>query len=501
MLNFGRSIIKTTIKGYDMRSMDFLKIILIFNVIGLQPIFNQVISSSSDTIIYFNEVNGLVIAEIESLPPAEGWVEKTDKVGFTGTSFFEWTSDNKFNAPGNGLMNYTVKINSPGTYRFQWHCKVGHGSKTTESNDSWLRIPEAAKFYAIKNTPGADTVYPKGVCTANCPEGSGKDGWFKAYSSTTTNWTWNTFTFDGNSHEIYARFDKAGFYKIQISGRSTHHLIDRFILYKNNVSTPTNLSKKETKVSYAPNNKVKAKFKIQSKQTKGIISGATISLDGTMRTTDNAGTAFYYNLPINTDIPVKITKETYLDLNKKINITRDTTINLYLIEVTDTLPDITFEVTNKEKISINAAQIKIGGKSKNTATSGKITFTDMPKNSLLSYEITRSGYLKVENSIKTTNDTTIKVTLIHNNSSVDINNNTNQVLVHPNPASSVLFVRAPDIINSLSIIDLSGKTVFKKTNIDNNILNLDVRGFNSGMYILKIDTFANHNIYNKFIKK
>jgi hypothetical protein len=135
-----------------------------------------------DTLFYFNEVEGIIVAEIESLDPSSGWTEKTDRPGFSGSSFMEWTASDQFNNPGLGLMEYLIKINSPGTYRFQWHCKVGHGTSTTEANDSWLRIPDASLFYAVKSANN-DTVRPHGICTDDCPEGAGSKGWFKVYQS------------------------------------------------------------------------------------------------------------------------------------------------------------------------------------------------------------------------------------------------------------------------------------------------------------------------------
>ena len=156
----------------------------------------------------FNEVDGLIVAEFESLDPVSGWTEKADRPVFSGTSFFEWTYSDRFSSPGSGLLEYLIKINSPGTYRFQWRCKVGHGTSSTDANDSWLRMPDASRFYAVKSS-NKDTVRPKGICTDDCPAGAGTQGWFKLYSSGTTNWTWTSRTSDSDPHVIYAEFDSA----------------------------------------------------------------------------------------------------------------------------------------------------------------------------------------------------------------------------------------------------------------------------------------------------
>ncbi|MBD3314443.1 MAG: hypothetical protein GF344_01540, partial [Chitinivibrionales bacterium] len=187
----------------------------------------------------FQENNGLVVIEIESIDPANGWSEKTTAADYSGNGYFEWTGSDMFNAPGSGTLTYKVRISSTGTYRFQWRNKVGAGTQTTEHNDSWLRIPDADDFYGKK---GGDIVHPKGVCSSDCPEGSGKDGWFKVYCSGTMNWTWSTNTSDNDAHQIYADFNSPGDYTIEISGRSKHHLLDRFVLYKSTVSDPLALS-------------------------------------------------------------------------------------------------------------------------------------------------------------------------------------------------------------------------------------------------------------------
>ena len=107
--------------------------------------------------------------------PETGWTEETSVTGYTGDSYFRWTGGDNFNSPGSGTLTYKIKINTPGTYRFQWRNKVGHGTNSTEANDSWLKIPDADDFYGVQ---GSDIVHPKGECTTDCPEGAGSGGWF-----------------------------------------------------------------------------------------------------------------------------------------------------------------------------------------------------------------------------------------------------------------------------------------------------------------------------------
>lgn len=140
-------------------------------------------SSSCDGASH-EEKNGMVVVEIESVSPASGWTQENSVTGYTGESYFRWTGGDRFNPPGSGTLTYKIKINTPGKYRFQWRSKVGHGTNSTEANDSWLKIPDADDFYGVQ---GGDIVRPKGICTNDCPEGAGSNGWFKVYLSGTTN--------------------------------------------------------------------------------------------------------------------------------------------------------------------------------------------------------------------------------------------------------------------------------------------------------------------------
>jgi hypothetical protein len=282
-----------------------------------------------DSSLYFNEVDGIIVAEIESLDPSSGWTEKTDRPGFSGSSFMEWTANNQFNNPGLGLMEYLVKINSPGTYRFQWHCRVGQGTSNTESNDSWLRIPDASLFYAVKGSNN-DTVRPKGICTTDCPEGAGAKGWFKVYSSGTTNWTWSSRTSDNDPHLIYADFDTAGFYRVQISGRSKYHLLNRFVLHKSSVNDPTNLNRPETKVDYREKSTLKLSLKVIDGESKTAISRARVSVDQKFKSCDNQGSVFYYKLDPDTTHALRVTKVGYHDLVTDLDLAGDSLVVIEL---------------------------------------------------------------------------------------------------------------------------------------------------------------------------
>ncbi len=198
----------------------------------------------------FVEKDGILVVEIESVNVSSGWSKGSTVAGFTGSAYYQYTGSNKFNAPGSGLLQYKIYITNPGTYHFRWHNKIMVGTSNTDSNDSWLRIPDADDFFAKRNT---SIKYPKGgkfVQSKTITEGSSSGGWMKVYCSGTTSWTWSCRTSDSDAHEIYATFSKAGVYTVQISARSNGHAVDRFVLFKDSnysVSQATNKALNETR--------------------------------------------------------------------------------------------------------------------------------------------------------------------------------------------------------------------------------------------------------------
>lgn len=186
----------------------------------------------------FEEENGLVVIEAESNTGFGQWTPDTAIQGFSGDHYLVYQGVNYYNAPGNSLLKYYVNISKAGTYRFQWRSRITTGTSNTDHNDSWLRIPDAAAFYAQKST---NILYPHGSGMTPNPDGAGKDGWFKVYQNALNAWTWNTSTNDHDPHSIFVEFDSVGIYTIEISGRSTGHGIDRIVMYHSEVSSATAL--------------------------------------------------------------------------------------------------------------------------------------------------------------------------------------------------------------------------------------------------------------------
>ncbi len=190
----------------------------------------------------FEEQEGLVVIEMESadaLP--EGWKtgpspdisspDINDVQNASGGAFIVWQGEESPGQPGNDLLIYEVQINTTGTYKFQWRNQVGKGNNTTTHNDTWLKI-EADAFYGQK--ADSHIVCPKGTMQNDCsgeePNGAGAGGWFKVYSNSADSWSWSTNTSDSDPHEIFARFDAPGLYRILVAARSSHHVLDRMVL-------------------------------------------------------------------------------------------------------------------------------------------------------------------------------------------------------------------------------------------------------------------------------
>ena len=191
----------------------------------------------------FVEQNGMLVVELESTNYSGDWHVETGK-GAKGNAYLLFNGSDNFNQPDVDTITIPVVINNPGIYRFQWRNIIGEGDSPTEANDSWLKIA-SNNFFGEKisdaqgETPVGHIVCPNGRdasnrCEGERPEGSTRDGWFKAYRNggPVDAWVWRVFTSDFDPHAIFAEFDNAGEYNILVSGRSFGHGIDRLVMYR-----------------------------------------------------------------------------------------------------------------------------------------------------------------------------------------------------------------------------------------------------------------------------
>ena len=214
---------------------------LAYSATGLPPnlmidantglISGTISDGSGDT---FDEENGLVVIEMESLTFDTNWILESTQSGFTGTGYLNNQTDS-FGLPGIGTITASVNITNPGLYRFQWHNRIGiidPMNPSTEHNDAWLRFPDASDFFSAEDTAGTqDIKYPKGSGKTPVVNGAGSDGWFKVYTNN-LGWTWATQTSDNELQYVFVQFDNPGIYTMEISSRSAGHLIDRATLHR-----------------------------------------------------------------------------------------------------------------------------------------------------------------------------------------------------------------------------------------------------------------------------
>ncbi|MGM8228672.1 carbohydrate-binding protein [Cellvibrio sp. ARAG 10.3] len=203
-----------------------------FNEFLSSPTTSTPPNNSSDALA-FTEQNGLLVVELESTSYSNSWLLESGNGSFNG-NFLTWKGNDSFGTPGMGTISIPVKINNPGRYKFNMRSIIRHGTSTTEANDSWLKI-NADKFYGFKN---GHIVCPRNTvaesCNGDVPKGSSSNGWFKVYrsGSPANSFLWSALTSDNDGHNIFAEFNQAGTYSLEISARSKNHGIDRIVLHR-----------------------------------------------------------------------------------------------------------------------------------------------------------------------------------------------------------------------------------------------------------------------------
>ncbi len=186
--------------------------------------------TACDGTAFYEEQNGLLVIEMETGILSEQWVEASSHPNYTGDGYIYWSGNQFFGQTGNGVIDYPIIINTPGTYKFTWRMAVGMGTNVTDHNDSWLKI-NADEFYGEKGN--GHRVKPVPDCQsdpgADCPMGSSTNGFMKVWGQS-TNFIWASFTSDNDAHIIYATFDEPGEYLITINARSSWCYLDRMVL-------------------------------------------------------------------------------------------------------------------------------------------------------------------------------------------------------------------------------------------------------------------------------
>ena len=162
----------------------------------------------------FQESDGLLVIDVESLPPTGQWSVENSIPNFIGNSYYIWRGDNFFSPAnaGMGTIRFDFRIENAGNYRMRWRSYIGEGNLGSEYNDSWVRFPTGT------NVPGEH----------------GINGWTKIYQGHLNTWSWDSWTVDFNPMAI-RQFFPAGDHFFEISGRSTGHALDRIVLHMESI--------------------------------------------------------------------------------------------------------------------------------------------------------------------------------------------------------------------------------------------------------------------------
>ncbi|HOJ24077.1 MAG TPA: T9SS type A sorting domain-containing protein [Bacteroidales bacterium] len=77
------------------------------------------------------------------------------------------------------------------------------------------------------------------------------------------------------------------------------------------------------------------------------------------------------------------------------------------------------------------------------------------------------------------------------------------IVIYPNPTSgnfNIEFINQNEKYSTINIYDLTGKIIYKKTNISQDIINIDISKYNNGIYFIKIIN-QNNTYFKKLIKQ
>ena len=160
----------------------------------------------------FVEQTGRLIIETESVPSEGDWSVQSEIEGYTGTAYLVWQGINNYaesQAERGNPIRYPFRITTPGNYELRWRSRNTVGLDATEHNDSWVSFPTGTDIEGEQ------------------PLGN----WTKAYMGQVAQWTWDTYTVDGNNRPIRQYFE-AGEHYLEIAGRSNGHSVDRLALYQ-----------------------------------------------------------------------------------------------------------------------------------------------------------------------------------------------------------------------------------------------------------------------------
>ncbi len=154
-----------------------------------------------------NENDGIIIIDAESASTdGTGWSTENNIAGYGGSGYVRFANSSSFGGPQGVQLEYTFEIKNEGWYYVSFRSRKDNSTSDLD-NDTWIQIDN--------------------------------EGFTKCF--TTGNpfvWTWETvFEPHHGSFEFppYRRYMTAGEHRIQFSGRSQHHRIDRIAIWREGI--------------------------------------------------------------------------------------------------------------------------------------------------------------------------------------------------------------------------------------------------------------------------
>jgi hypothetical protein len=132
--------------------------------------------------------------------------------------------------------------------------------------------------------------------------------------------------------------------------------------------------------------------------------------------------------------------------------------------------------------------------------SGDLVFMHLGfANDLVGYAVTRSSADNTYKIQKTTNSGGITNNYITPPLQFVAETNEltkNTISIYPNPSSEHVTVSSTELIDSIEMIDLFGRSIFALNNINDFKYNLDLSNFSNGNYILKVSSNSNSEFHS-----
>lgn len=195
-------------------------------ILMIACVVNAASAQSITACTLFEERDGLLVMEAESVFPTDSWSLRNDINGALGEGYYEWKhgdNDQGIDPAGSGILTYTFDISMEGSYRFLLRSS---SPDNTEHNDVWARFPDNAATGIRQRGPGSIDIEP--------------NAWFKVYQNTSDQgWKWDARTVDFDPHAIFVNINEPGTYSVELSGRSTLFKIDRLVLYHSSITFTT----------------------------------------------------------------------------------------------------------------------------------------------------------------------------------------------------------------------------------------------------------------------